>query len=113
MLLSEKARVEVYVPYLPLNACCRLLEQLEAEFIYNFTGCTLRRGLEGNYPSQVSEPIQDKVNLLYADIPYSFSDNRPLLSDFVDALRDSTALALDEEATLVAVIPVYHFEQKV
>jgi len=108
--LSEKARVEVYVPDLPLNTYYRLLEQLEAEFTYNFGGCTLQRGLEGNYLSQVNEPIQDRVNLLYADIPYSFSENLSLLSSFADELRNRTAEALDEEAILVVVMPVYHAE---
>ena len=110
MPLSEKARVEVYVPDLPIAAYYRLLEQLEAEFIYNFGGCTLQRGLEGNYLSQTSEPIQDRVNLLYTDIPYSFTENLSLLSSFTDELRNRAAEALNEEAILVVVMPVYHSE---
>ncbi|MGI4791970.1 MAG: hypothetical protein ACRYFS_24370 [Janthinobacterium lividum] len=111
MPLSEKARIEVYIPDLPLVAYYRLLETLEAEFTYNFGGCTLQRGLDGNYLSGSGEPVQDRVTLLYTDTPYSFSDNRTLLSDFVDALRDSAAMALDEEAILVAILPLYHAEQ--
>ena len=36
MPLSEKARIEVYIPDLPLAAYYRLLEILEADFTYNF-----------------------------------------------------------------------------
>lgn len=52
MPLSEKARVEVYIPDLPLTSYDRLLETLEAEFTYLFGGCTLQRRLDGNYLSQ-------------------------------------------------------------
>lgn len=110
MPLSEKARVEAYIPDLPIVEYYRLLETLEAQFTYNFGGCTLQHGLDGNYFSESEEPVQDRVTLLYTDTPYSFSDNRSLLADFVDALRDQTAEALDEETILVAVFPVYHSE---
>lgn len=111
MPLSEKARIEVYIPDLPVVAYYRLLEGLEAEFTYNFGGCTLQRGLDGNYLSELEEPVQDRVTLLYTDTPYSFSDNLSLLSDFADKLRERTARALQEETILIVVMPVYHSEQ--
>ena len=110
MPLYEKARVEVYIPDLPVVAYYRLLESLEAEFTYNFGGCTLQRGLDGNYLSGAEEPVQDRVTLLYTDTPYSFSDNYSLLSDFADTLRERSKRALQEETILVAVFPVYHSE---
>lgn len=110
MPLPEKARVEVYVPDLPLNAYYRLLEELEAEFTYIFGGCTLQRGIDGNYPSQVGEPVHDKVALFYADTFYSLRENLSPLSDFADVLRTRAARALDEEVILVVVMPVYHSE---
>ena len=49
MPLSEKARVEVYVPDLPSPAYQNLLDALEREFTYTFGGCTIGRGLHGSY----------------------------------------------------------------
>ena len=47
MPLSEKARIEVYLPDLPRRAYQDLLASLEREFSYSFGGCTTVRGLEG------------------------------------------------------------------
>ncbi len=110
MPLSEKARVEVYVPDLPLVAYDRLLETLKAEFTYLFGGCTLQRRLDGNYLSQLGEPIPDQVTIIYTDTPYSFSQNLSLLSSFADELRAKAEEMLEEEAILVVVMPVYHSE---
>jgi hypothetical protein len=45
--LSEKARIEVYLPDLARFAYQDLLDTLEREFTYTFGGCTIVRGLEG------------------------------------------------------------------
>jgi len=108
--LSEKARVEVYVPDLPIAAYQNLLETLEQEFTYTFGGCTVQRGLAGNYLSHAGQPIQDRISLIYADTPYSFAENLLLLSGFADELRTRAAEALEEKAILVAVMPVHHSE---
>jgi len=108
--LFERGRVEVYVPDSPLPAYQDLLERLEKEFTERFGGCTVQRGLSGNYLSQSGQLIQDRVNLIYTDTPYSFTQNLPLLSRFADELRTNAAEALEEEAILVAVMPVYHSE---
>jgi hypothetical protein len=50
--LSERARVEVYLPDLPSAAYQELLERLELEFTYSFGGCTLIRGLSGSYSAR-------------------------------------------------------------
>jgi hypothetical protein len=55
--LSEKARVEVYLPDLPKQAYQNLLEALEQEFTYTFGGATIIRGLDGSYLSQAGLPI--------------------------------------------------------
>ena len=111
MPLSEKARIEVYVPDLPPTAYLRLLEALESEFTYTFGGCTVQHGLNGHYLSLSGQPILDRVNLIYTDIPYSFTHNFALLSRFADELRARAAEALEEEeAILVVISPVYHPE---
>jgi len=51
--LLERARVEVYVPDLPAPHYRNLLLSFEEEFSYAFGGCTIVRGLDGNYLSRV------------------------------------------------------------
>lgn len=108
MPLSEKARVEVYLPDLPAPAYQNLLSALEQEFTYTFGGCTLLRGLSGSYLSNRGATIQDRVNLLYTDTPFAFGENFSTLSRYLDELRDATFQALEEEVVLVAAFPVYH-----
>ena len=108
MPLSEKARVEVYLPDLPSAAYQELLYALELEFTYTFGGCTLIRGLNGSYQSQLGLPIEDRVNLLYTDTPFTFEAEFDRLSRYADALRQTAFDALDEEAILVVALKVYH-----
>ena len=53
MPLSEKARIEVYLPDVTRLAYEDLLDAFEQEFTYTFGGCTTVRGLEGNYLSRL------------------------------------------------------------
>ena len=84
MPLSERARVEVYIPDLPLAAYQKLLESLEEEFTYGFGGCTILRGLSGSYRSDAGMPVQDRINLIYTDLPYSLTDHISILSVYSD-----------------------------
>jgi len=99
--LFEKARVEVYLPDLPSAVYLELLDTLELKFTYTFGGCTLVRGLHGSYQSQLGFPIEDRVNLLYTDTPFTFAEGFDILSRYTDALRQTAFEALDEEAMLV------------
>lgn len=47
--LSEKARIEVYLPDLPARAYRELLDALNREFTYTFGGCSILQGLAGSY----------------------------------------------------------------
>jgi len=106
--LSEKARIEVYLPDVPRPAYQDLLAALEQEFTYTFGGCTIVRGLEGNYLSQLGLRIRDRINLVYSDAPFAFEENFDLLSRYADELRDAAVDALEEEAVLVGAFKVYH-----
>jgi len=106
--LSEKARVEIYIPDLPVPAYQNLLESLEEEFTYGFGGCIIERGLSGSYLSDLGRPIQDRINLIYTDLPYSLTEHLSVLSIYADERRDSALRALEEEAVLVVVLPIYH-----
>jgi hypothetical protein len=108
--LSEKARVEVYLPDLPKQAYQNLLEALEQEFTYTFGGATIIRGLDGSYLSQAGLPIRDRVNLIYTDTPSSFEENFERISRYTDELRKAAFEALEEETILVVVLKVYHTE---
>ncbi len=110
MPLSEKTRIEVYLPDLPAPAYRRLLDTFEQEFTYTFGGCTIIHGLSGSYLSLLGFSIPDRVNLLYTDAPFAFGNATELLSRYTDELRDAAFQALDEEAILVVAWPVYHSE---
>ena len=110
MPLSEKARIEVYLPDLPRPAYQDLLAALEQEFTYAFGGCTTARGLEGNYLSRLGAQIRDRINLVYSDVPFSMGEHFNRIEQYANELRNATVEALEEEAVLVAVIRVHHAE---
>ena len=113
MPLSEKARIEVYLPDLPRAAYQDLLSALTQEFTYTFGGCTIIRGLDGSYLSQADSPIQDRINLIYTDTPYTFAENFEVVSAYADKLKNAAFAALEEEAILIVVSQVYHAEQAI
>jgi hypothetical protein len=106
--LSEKARVEIYLPDLPKPAYQDLLAALDREFTYTFGGCTIIRGLDGSYLSQAGQMLQDRITLIYTDTPYGFRENVEIISKYGDKLREAAYRALQEEAILVVVFSVYH-----
>jgi hypothetical protein len=106
--LSEKARIEIYLPDLPKQAYQDLLDALDQEFTYAFGGCTIIRGLEGSYLSQAGLKLQDRINLIYTDTPYGFDNNFETISKYSDKLREAAFRALEEEAILVVAHKVYH-----
>jgi hypothetical protein len=108
--LSERARVEVYLPDLPRADYQDLLAALTREFTYTFGGCTIISGLDGSYLSSLGTAIQDRINLIYTDTPYTFEDNFEIISNYADKLKATTFAALEEDAILVAVMKTYHAE---
>jgi len=108
--LSEKARIEIYLPDLPTAAYRDLLEALDREFTYTFGGCTIIRGLDGTYLSSLGLRMRDRINLIHTDTPFAFDENFARISRYADELRDAAHEALNEEAVLVVVLRVYHSE---
>jgi hypothetical protein len=106
--LSEKARVEVYLPDLPRQAYRDLLDAFEQEFTYTFGGCTTLRGLDGNYLSQAGLTVRDRINVIYTDTPFALNEHFSALSQYADQLRGAAMEALEEEAVLIAICRVYH-----
>ena len=108
MPLSERTRVEVYLPDLPRAAYYNLLDELTQEFSYTFGGCTIIHGLDGSYLSEAGSPIQDRINLIYTDTPYAFKENFQTISTYADKLKAAVNTALNEETGLIAVARIYH-----
>jgi len=106
--LSERARVEVYLPDLPKQAYQDLLEALDREFTYTFGGATIVRGLDGSYLSRIGSKIRDRINLTYTDTPFGLRTNHAAVARYADQLCEAASQALDEEAVLVVVMAVYH-----
>ena len=110
MPLSEKARVEVYIPDSPRPAYRRLLKGLDREFTHTFGGCTILRGINGSYLSRKGLFVRDRINLIYTDTSFSIRDDLERFSRYAEALRLGVDRALDEEAVLVVTYTVYHVE---
>jgi len=85
-----------------------LLQAFDEEFTFAFGGCTIVRGLDGSYLSNFGEKIQDRINLIYTDTPYSFQENVELLSNYTDEIRKAAFVALEEEVVLIVIWQVYH-----
>jgi hypothetical protein len=64
--------------------------------------------LDGSYLSQAGLQIQDRINLIYTDTPYSFGDNFEVISAYADKLKAAVFAALEEDAILVAVMKTFH-----
>lgn len=111
MPLSEKVRIEVYLPDLPKPAYRDLLEAFDQEFTYTFGGCTIIRGLDGSYLSRVGLKMQDKINVIYTDLPLALDENLERISRYADNLTEAADEALEEEAILVAAYKVHHAEK--
>ena len=108
MPLSVRARVEIYIPDLPQPVYQKMLGIFAEEFTRAFGGCTIIRGLDGNYLSKFGQIITDRINLIYTDTAFDFQENFSALSDYTDKLREAAFEALEEEAILVAVWQIYH-----
>ena len=108
MPLLERVRVEVYIPDLPTVSYRNLLSSFEEEFTYAFGGCTIMRGLDGNYLSQAGVKTPDRINLIYTDLPLALAANFETVARYADELKQAAAEALTEEAILVAITQIYH-----
>ena len=108
MPLSERARIEVYVPDLPKPAYQELLDSLDREFTYTFGGCTVVTGLDGTYLTHSGTRMRDRVNLIYTDVPFALQENFDTLTRYIEELKRAVFQALDEEAVLVVAWAIYH-----
>ena len=108
MPLSVKTRIEIYLPDLPNLVYQDLLRIFSEEFSTAFGGCTIIRGLDGNYLSQFGKIISDRINLIYTDASFDFQENFSAVSIYTDELRKAAFEGLEEEAILVVAWQIYH-----
>jgi hypothetical protein len=106
--LLERARVEVYVPDLPIPRYHNLLLSIEEEFTYAFGGCTISRGLEGSYLSQSGAKTPDRINLIYTDLPIALSTNFDKAARYADELKNAATEVLEEESVFVTISQIFH-----
>jgi len=110
LLLSEKVRVEVFIPDLPDPSYRRLLTELETELSYTFGGCTLLSA-SGNFRSESGLILPDNVSILFIDVALELERDRLRIGQYVDRVRDAIREALPrEESILIAVHPIFHAE---
>lgn len=108
MPLSDRARIEIYLPNLPSQPYQLLLSALQQELTYTFGGCSLVKGVSGTYLSFDGSPVSDQICIIYADAPFDFDEHFVTISKYADELRDAAFEALEEESVLVVAMKVYH-----
>ena len=66
---------------------CVQTSAFEEEFTYAFGGCTIVRGLDGNYLSQAGAKTPDRINLIYTDLPLALSTNFERVARYISELK--------------------------
>jgi len=108
--LSERVRVEIFIPDLPDPIYQRILEELSDELSYAFGGCTVARTF-GKYRSSFGQILPDNINVLFTDAPFIWTQDRRIIERYLREIRNVVALALGkEESILIAVYPISHLE---
>jgi hypothetical protein len=108
--LSEKVRIEIFIPDLPDPIYEYILDGLGDELTYAFGGCTVVQ-THGKYRSPDGLILPDKVNLVFSDTWFRWQPDRLTIELYVERIRTVVQRALErEESILVAVYRVYHAE---
>ena len=63
---------------------------------------------QGNYLSHSGVNIQDRINLIYTDLPLALSTNFESVARYADEVKEAAFKDLFEEAILVVVTQIYH-----
>ena len=86
MPLSEKVRIEIFIPDLPDPIYGNILEQLGNELTYAYGGSTTI-ATNGKYRSSDGLIFPDKVNLLFSDTPFLWERDRLLVELYAERIR--------------------------
>lgn len=108
MPLSERVRIEIFIPDLSDPIYGNILEQVGNELTYAYGGSTTI-ATNGKDRSSEGFIFPDRVNLLFSDTPFRWERDRLLRELYAERIRSVVNRALaQEETVLVAVYPVYH-----
>lgn len=110
MPLSEKTRIEVYVPDRREPHYQNLLDAFADEFTEAFGGCTVERGFEGRYLREDGGKDIEAMNLVYTDLPLALSEYLNEIAAYLDEIKTAAHEVLEEESILVTVRTIYHAE---
>lgn len=110
MPLSERVRIEIFIPDPRDITYDALLEGLAEEFSYAFGGCT-QIVASGKYHSSDGFIFSDRIEIVFSDAPLLWKQDRLVLEKYVDFVRRAAQQALPpEEAILISAYPVSHVE---
>jgi hypothetical protein len=108
--LSEKVRLEIFIPDSPDIAYRNLLDELGTELSYAFGGCTEIAAL-GKYRSFHGPIFPDQINILFSDIPLLWERDQLTLEPYIVWVKQAAERAHEgEEVVLVSVYSVCHAE---
>jgi hypothetical protein len=108
--LSEKVRIEIFIPDLPDPIYNRILEEFSDELSYAFGGCTITSS-SGKYRSASGIILPDRINILFTDTPFEWEKDQSVITQYAEELHDIIQRALaGEEAILITVNSIYHVE---
>jgi hypothetical protein len=108
--LSEKVRIEIFIPDLSDPVYGNILDELGNELRYALGGCTFL-STRGKYRSSRGLIVPDKVHLLFSDTAFQWIRDRALIEGYADRMQTVVKRALSrEESILVVAYPVSHSE---
>ncbi len=110
MPLSEKVRIEIYVPDRAEANYQNLLDAFADEFTEAFGGATLLRGFEGRFLSATGEKEVEKMNLVYTDLPLNLTAYQNEIAVYLDEIKEAAHEVLNEESILVTARTIFHAE---
>ena len=108
--LSEKVRIEVYVPGRSKAHYHYLCEAFGDECTEAFGGCTVQRGFEGRCFSDSGVKTIDGMNVVYTDLPLALPEYLAEIAAYTDEIRKAAHEILEEESILVTVRTIFHAE---
>ena len=110
MRLSEKVRIEIFIPDPSDPVYHELVGELASELSYAFGGCTEVQA-SGRYNAFRGRIISDRITILFSDAPLLWERDRLTLVQYVDWVKRAAQRALEqEEAVLISIYPVCHSE---
>lgn len=109
MALSEKLRIELFLPHNTHPAYKALLATFQEEFTTTFGGCTVISHVEGQYQSEENQQtITDPIQILFVDTNLQPALHQQDVQRHLHQIYETAYEALEEEAILISVYAVSH-----